>query len=163
MRTLLMLALAWCSTTLLADEPKNLLKPITTPESWRLEQHETATGEMEAGDEEVHFKVTAVDGTNWHVQVFQTDLDLEEGATYTLSYKAKSPDNRGYTIVAMIDEEDYHEIGLHEDLYAANMFREESFTFEATDIVAKKNRIGFVIGDEKGVLIIRDMTLTKKE
>ncbi len=62
----------------------------------------------------------------------------------------------------MVDQEDWHEIGLHEDVYASKTFREESYTFTATDVADKKNRIGFVMGAEKGTLVIKDMTLTAK-
>ena len=65
-------------------------------------------------------------------------------------------------LVATIDTEDWHEIGLHEDLTVDKEVRSSEFTFRATGIVAKKNRIGFVIGDEPGDLIVKEMTLTEK-
>lgn len=163
MRACLLVAMfVWMPVVSLAEEPKNLLKPINKVESWRLEEHEGGKGTMEALEDGIQFVVSEVDGTNWHVQAFQTDLDLVEGKQYTVKFKAMSPESRGYSLVAMIDEEDWHEIGLHEDLYASKQLREESFTFTATDVAAKKNRIGFVLGDEKGTLVIKDMTLTER-
>ncbi len=73
---------------LLADEPKNLLKPINDVESWRLELKDTGVATEEVAEEGIKFTVTEVDGTDWHVQAFQTDLDLQEGAQYTLKFKA---------------------------------------------------------------------------
>lgn len=163
MRVYVLATLSFClPISLQADEPKNLLKPINQVESWRLEEHEGAKGTAEAMEDGIKFIVTEVDGTNWHLQVSQVDLNLVEGKQYTVKFKAMSPESRGYSLVAMIDQEDWHEIGLHEDLYASKQLREESFTFTATDVADKKNRIGFVLGDEKGTLIIKDMTLTEK-
>ena len=56
---------------------------------------------------------------------------------------------------------DWHEIGLHEDLTIDKEVRPFKFTFRATGILAKKNRIGFVMGDETGDLIVKEMTLTE--
>ncbi len=162
MRYLLVFFSAICfSSSAIAEESKNLLKPTAKKESWRLELQETTKGEMESTADEIHFNASEIDGTNWHVQVFQTDLDLEEGKSYTVTFKAHSPDNRGYSLVAMIDQDDWHEIGLHEDLTATKEVREEKFTFVATGVAANKNRIGFVLGDEEGTLIVKDMVLTK--
>jgi len=161
MRLFLLNAISFCiPMALLAAEPENLLKPTNSVDSWRFELVEPAAGDAEATEKGVKFTVTEVDGTNWHVQTFQTDLDLKEGQSYTVKFKAMAPVYRSYQLVAGIDEDDWREIGLHEDLTASKTVSEESFTFTATGVAANKNRIGFVLGDEKGSLVIEDMTLT---
>ncbi len=75
----------------------------------------------------------------------------------------KSPEKRGAHVIAAIDEEGYHEIGLHEEIYAAPVeFKEYSYTFTANDVAKDKNRIGFVLGLEKGTAVVKNMTLTEK-
>jgi Carbohydrate binding domain len=145
-----------------AEDAKNLLKPVNKAESWRLEQHEGAMATLKAGDDAVVIDATKLTGTNWHIQAFQVDLDLKEGTVYTLKLKLAASHPRKVLLVATIDTEDWHEIGLHEDLSVDKEARSFDFTFKATGIVAKKNRIGFVMGDEKGDLIVKDMTLTEK-
>ncbi len=145
-----------------AEDGKNLLKPVNKAESWRLEQHEGAMATLKAGDDAVVIDATKLTGTNWHIQAFQTDLDLKEGQEYTLKLKLAASRPRKVLLVATIDTEDWHEIGLHEDLSVDKEARSFDFTFKATGIVAKKNRIGFVMGDETGDLIVKDMTLTEK-
>jgi Carbohydrate binding domain len=145
-----------------ADDAKNLLKPVNKAESWRLEKHEGAQATLNVADDAVVFSPTKLTGTNWHVQVFQTDLDLKEGKEYTLKLKLAASQRRNVLLVAMIDADDWHEIGLHEDLTVGKEVRPFEFTFRATGIVAKKNRIGFVMGDEMGDLIVKEMTLTEK-
>lgn len=158
---LLAVALCYSANVLHAEESKNLLKPTNLLESWNFEQRDGGKGTVEATETGIKFTVTEVDDTNWHVQAFQWNLDLKEGKSYTLKFKAMSPESRGYSAVGTINEEDWHEIGLHEDLYTSKQLSEESITFTATDVVEKKNRIGFILGDEKGTLVIQDMTLTE--
>ena len=145
-----------------ADDAKNLLKPVNKTEPWRFEQHEGAEGTLKIADDSVVFDVTKLTGTNWHLQAFQTDLDLKEGAEYTLKVKASAAQRRSVLLVAMIDADDWHEIGLHKDLTVNKEVQSFEFTFLATGVLAKKNRIGFVMGDETGNLIVKEMTLTEK-
>jgi hypothetical protein len=143
-----------------AEDAKNLLKPVNTADSWRLEQHEGAQATLKISDGAVVFNATKLTGTNWHIQVFQTDLDLKEGGEYTLKLKLTASQRRSVLLVAMIDQEDWHEIGLHEDLTVDKEVRDFEYKFRATRVVANKNRIGFVMGDETGDLIVKEMTLT---
>ena len=145
-----------------AEDAKNLLSPVNKAESWRLEQHEGAQATLKIADDAAVFNATKVDGTNWHVQVFQVNLDLKDGQEYTLKLKLSASQPRNVTLVAMIDAEDWHEIGLHEDLSVGKEVKPFEFNFKAAGILAKKNRIGFVMGDETGDLIVKEMTLTEK-
>ena len=145
-----------------AEDAKNLLKPVNKAESWRLEQHEGAMATLKVADDAVTINATKLTGTNWHIQVFQIDLDLKDGQEYTLKLKLAASQPRKVTLVAMVDGDDWHEIGLHEDLSVEKEDRPFEFTFRASGIVAKKNRIGFVMGDETGDLIVKEMTLTEK-
>jgi hypothetical protein len=145
-----------------ADDAKNLLKPINKAESWRLEQHEGAQATLKIADDSIAFDATKLTGTNWHIQAFQCDLDLKEGAEYTLKLKAAAAQPRKVLLVAMIDADDWHEIGLHEGLSVDKEVHSFEFTFRATGVLPKKNRIGFVMGDETGNLIVKEMTLTEK-
>jgi Neuraminidase (sialidase) len=145
-----------------ADDPQNLLKPVNKAESWRLEQHEGAQATLKISDDAVVINATKLTGTNWHIQVFQTDLDLKEGQEYTVKLKLTASQTRKVLLVATIDKEDWHEIGLHEEISVDKEVRPLEFTLKATEVAPKKNRIGFVLGDETGDLIVKEMTLTEK-
>jgi len=161
-RLLAILMVLSCPLAAFAEDAKNLLKPINKEESWRLEKHEGAEASLKITDDAAAFNATKLTGTNWHIQAFQVDLDLKEGKDYTLKLKLTASQRRSLLLVATIDTEDWHEIGLHEDLDVDKEVRKFEFTFRAKDVVAKKNRIGFVLGDEKGDLIVKEMTLTEK-
>ena len=146
-----------------ADAAKNLLKDPSKTDSWRLEQHEQAKGTMKTDQDGILFDVTNVDGENWHVQAFLTGLDLKEGKEYTFSYKAKGDPARTIQANAGIDEEDWHNLGLQEDVELTKDWKDYSFTFKAENVAAdKKNRIGFTLGADKGKVMIKDLTITEK-
>ena len=143
-----------------ADAPKNLLKPTNKIESWRLEQNETGKGSVKVDGETAIFTVTEVSGTDWHVQAVQADLDLVEGKEYTLTFQAKADAARSIGINAMIDQEDWHQIGLGEESFLGKEFDTYKFTFRAENVASKKNRISVVLGGSKGIVTIMGMTLT---
>jgi Carbohydrate binding domain len=161
-RLLAMSMMLFCPVVVVAEDAKNLLKPVNKAESWRLEQHEGAQATLKIADDAVVFNATKLTGTNWHIQAFQVNLDLKEGKKYTLKLKLAASRPRKVLLVATIDTEDWHEIGLHEDLSVEKEVRPFDFTFRATGIAAGKNRIGFVMGDETGDLIVKEMSLTEK-
>jgi Carbohydrate binding domain len=146
----------------LEDAP-NLLKPTHKAESWRFEQTDGGKGEMKVDGDAIKFIVKEIDGTDWHVQAVQTDLDLKEGKEYTLKFKAKASVDRSIGVQAMIDQEDWHQIGLGDTAYLGKEYKEQSFTFTASSVVAKKNRISIVMGTDKGDVWIKEMTLTEKK
>src|SRR3954471_24419711 len=97
-----------------ASGADNILKPANKAENWRFEQHEEGKGKIGVDGDAILFDVTNVDGTDWHVQAFQTPLDLKDGKEYTLTFKAKADDTREVDVEAGIDMEDWHMIGLQE-------------------------------------------------
>ena len=48
---------------------------------------------MEDVDGTLVFTTTVVTGTSWHVQAYQEQLQLENGAEYVIRFKMKSPDS----------------------------------------------------------------------
>jgi Carbohydrate binding domain len=166
MRASLCCALLCLSLSVQAEDakaPPSLLKPINVAESWRFEQHEGGKGTMKVEGETVTFTASELDGTDWHVQVFQIGLDLKDGEDYTFTFEAKSPERRAVIIIAGIDQDDYHEIGLHEEISAVSTeYKKYEYTFRADGTATGKNRIGFVLGTEKGSMTIKSATLTRK-
>lgn len=162
MKTFVM-AVALLATVFAFDEPVNLLKPTNKLESWRLEKVGDAKSEMKIDEEAIVFTTTAVDSTDWHVQAVQTNLDLSDGKTYTIKFKAKSPDQISITVNAMIDQEDWHQIGLNEEVSLGKEYKDFSFDFTPNDTVSKKNRISFVLGASKGTVSLKNVTLTAKK
>ena len=146
-----------------AEEAKNLLKDSNKPESWRLELNQQGKGTMTASEDGILFDVTTAGAENWHVQAYVQDLGLEEGKEYTFTYKAKGDPARTIIVGANINEEDWHGIGLQEDVEVGKEWKEHTHTFKAENVAKNnKNRIGFILGTETGKIWIKDATLTEK-
>lgn len=141
----------------------DLLKPTNKAESWRLEQHEQGKATLSVDGDAIVVDVTDVDGTAWHVQIFQTKLDLKNGKEYVLTFKAKAADNREIQAQAGIDQEDWHYIGLDDTVQVPKDWKESKHTFTANNTVEKNNRIGFVLGQAKGKVWIKDVTLKESK
>jgi hypothetical protein len=145
-----------------ADKP-NLGKPSNKAENWRFEQHEAAKGTMKIDGDAAVFETTNTDGEDWHVQAIMTGLDLKEGKEYVVTFKAKGEPARTIRIGGNIDMDDWHAIGLGEDVELTKDWKDYSFTFKAENVAAdKKNRVGFTLGADKGKVMVKDLTITEK-
>lgn len=147
----------------LAEDGRNLLKPINKAESWRMEEHEGGKGSLKIDGDAVVLTSTKVTGTEWHVQAVMNGLDLKEGQEYVLKFKAKADGTNYMGVNAAVDEGDFHQIGLGEQLVVGKTVKENTLRFRAENISPnKKNRITLVVGFETCQVTISEMTLTAK-
>src|SRR2546421_11540067 len=132
-----------------ASAADNILKPANKAENWRFEQHEDGKGKISVDGDAILFDVTNVDGTEWHVQAFQTPLDLKDGKEYTITFKAKADETREGGVEAGSDQEDWHRIGLQEREERGKDWKEYKYTLTANEGTANKSRMGFGLGGGK--------------
>lgn len=150
---------------LAADQAKNLLKDKDPAKaaSWRFEQFEQGQGKMKEDDGGILLDVTHAGAQNWNVQAFLAQLDLKDGQEYTFTYKIKGDPARTIAAIACIDQDDWHAVGLQEDVELTKDWKEHTTTFKADNVAAdSKNRIGFMVGSDTGKVWIKDVTLTAK-
>ncbi len=131
-------------------------------DSWQFELTEGGRGTIAVDGDAIVFRTTKVGLENWHVQAYQIGVDLADGNTYELKFTAKSPDGSTVLVMGIINEEDWHGIGLQEEVYLGENFRDYTFTFTASDVVPKNNRIGFVLGENAGTVEVKNMSLLEK-
>jgi hypothetical protein len=162
MRITLSLIVAFFLLSAPALAAENLLKPTNKADSWRFEQHNEGKGTMAVEGDAIVFTVTQPGADAWNVQVFQYNLDLKDGKSYEVTFKAKADAPRSMNVWAGIDEDDWHNIGLDEAVELTKEFKEFKFTFTPGDVRANKNRIGFIIGGEKGKVSVQDVKLVAK-
>ena len=144
-----------------AQETKNLLKKTNDTESWNFETHEDGKGSIKATKESIVFSSDELPGENWHVQVYQVDLDLKSGTKYKVAFEVRAPKSREISLSAMLNEDPWESIGLDESIYATKEWKKHEFTFTAVDAsTTKQNRIGFRLGEDVGPVEIKNMTLT---
>lgn len=142
-----------------APQAGNLMKPADDPAHWRLERHEAATATISAAQGAIVFDVTSDDGTDWHVQAFQTPIDLKDNTEYVITFKARADADRPAKVQAGIDVEDYHTIGLDEEITLGKEWKDHEYKFTATDTAPMKNRVGFVLGQAKGKVYVKDLVV----
>jgi WD40 repeat protein/serine/threonine protein kinase len=106
-------------------------------------------------------EVTAVDGTPWHVQLVQGFDDLQEGATYTVRFRARADAPREVNLYAQIAEPDWHGIGLNKAVPLTKDWGEYRYEFQAKGLAAQ-NLLVFNVGERTGTVWIADFTLTKR-
>lgn len=159
-------ALAFTCLTVVAfaaDVLPSLLKPTTKIENWELEQHDGAKAAARIDGDAVAITVEAITGTDWNVQLIQAGLDLREGKNYEVSFKAKASASRAIQVYAGVAEDDFHAIGLDELITLTKEWREHRVAFKAEGVAAKNNnRLGFLLGQEKGTVWLKDVTLVAK-
>jgi hypothetical protein len=104
--------------------------------------------------------VTTDSSEAWHVQLFQTGLALKNGTEYVVTFKAKAAGSREIHVVAGIDQEDWHGIGLDETVQLEKDWKDYKYSFTVSEAVEKNNRIGFQLASSKGKVCFKDVTLT---
>lgn len=146
-----------------ADALPSLLKPTAKLENWELEQHDGAKATVRVDDDAIAVTVEAITATDWNIQLIQAGLELKEGKTYEVKFKAKASLFRPIQVYAGVTEDDFHAVGLDELLTLTKEWAEHKITFKAENVGAKNsNRLGFLLGQEKGTVWLRDVTLVAK-
>ena len=97
---------------------------------------------------------------DWHASVGQVFDDLQEGATYTVRFRARADVPRSVPLGAAIDEPDWHGVGLQEVVSITKDWQTYQYEFKAQRLAAS-NRVGFALGDRKGTVWIADFTVTR--
>jgi hypothetical protein len=105
--------------------------------------------------------VTAVDDTVWHMQLAQILDNLQEGATYTVRFRAKADASREIGIYAQRNGvPDWDCIGLNEAVALTDQWKNYEVQFRAKGLAAE-NLIVFNLGQQTGTVWIDDFTVTK--
>jgi hypothetical protein len=105
-------------------------------------------------------EITNVDGTDWHVMIQRLFDDPEEGATYTVRFRARADAPCRVRVAGQNAVPPWHNTGLNADVPLTKEWQPFEFTFQATDLAAW-NRIEFDLGQQKRTVWIADFTLTK--
>ena len=157
-------ALLLAAAEVKSEARANLLKPTNKLDTWRFEQHMDGKGTMTVDGDAIVFDVTATGTEPWHVQATHTGLELSDGKEYVLTFKAKASSDRSVQVNAMIDQDDWHQIGLSEFVDFGKEWKEYKYEFKADQTVkGGKNRVSFVLGGDKGNVWLKDVTLMAKQ
>jgi WD40 repeat protein len=141
-------------------ESPTYLPPTDTYRILALQLTDTAKATLAVEERASRVDVTAVDGTAWHAQLVQSFDDLQEGASYTVRFRARADRPRPIHLYGIIGEPDFHGIGLDVFVSLSENWRDYEYKFQAKGLAAS-NMIQFHLGDQKGTVWIGDFTVTR--
>lgn len=140
---------------------------LATATKWTLE-HPNLDASLTPGDPNtaadgvappIQATVKSVDGTGWHVQTHLVGLDLKEGASYTVRFRAKADQARALHLNAGLDQADWRHIGLDVDADLGTGWKTFTYSFTATQVVPNHSRLAFILGDKTGIVDISDLSI----
>ena len=108
---------------------------------------------------DVRADVTQTDGTDWHVQTHQVGLDLTDGTTYTVTFRAKADKARTMPLGASLDQADWHNVGLTANTALTTDWKPFHYVFTAHDTVPNHARLAFTLGGQTGTVWISDLQI----
>jgi WD40 repeat protein len=137
------------------------LPPAETIPLFTLHLQDTARATLTPEGNGHRIDVTAVDGTDDHVRLAQAFDNLQEGATYTVRFRAKANAPREIGIYAQrngVPDSDC--IGLDEAVPLTDQWKNYEVQFQANGLAAE-NLLVFNVGQRTGTVWIDDFTVTK--
>src|SRR5579883_1085812 len=148
---------AWLAGT--TPPGPSILRTPTDPTSWYMEQRPPAAADLSADGDALLANVTKVDGTAWHIQLEEAGLDIKNGATYTVQFRAKADAQRDLNVYCGIDQDDWHHIGLDRTVPLTPDWQTFTLTFDAENTLPAHDRLTFVLGNQTGKVWLSDITL----
>ncbi len=116
------------------------------------------TGTAAHGTRSLRAQVTAVDGTDWHVQVSQGALNVTAGQLYRLRFAAKASSPGPFNVVVMQNHDPWQLLGLAEQVYPGTDWQTFELVFTATAGDANA-RVGFDFGQKVRTVWIDHVSL----
>ena len=132
---------------------------LSSASEWSIEHQGTSLAAFVPDGAGIKTTISQVDGTDWHVQVHQTGIDLKDGETYTVTFRAKADAARTVAVAAGLDQADWHNIGLGPNAALATDWKPFTYVFTAHDTVPSHNRLAFTLGNQAGAVWISDLQI----
>ncbi len=135
---------------------------------WELENHSNGDVAMEvrpapagrAAAPGMSVTVRSNPGPDWHVQTTLAGLNLKEGATYTLRFRARADKERSVPVNVTLDRSDWRFLGLSAPAKLGPEWRNFSFPFAATGTEEGHSRVVFVVGAAPGRVEVERLSLS---
>jgi len=154
---------------------KNLLRAEQTtdnPQIWTLENNVPAHGTIQVLDalegplgatgKVLRLEVTALGTENWHVQCYQTGVNLREGKSYVLAFWAKADRPRKLVVTSILDQADWHSLGLGSSVDLTTAWKKYVVPFVASHVVPNHGRVSFCLGDALGTVNLANISLRRE-
>ncbi|MCW3098919.1 MAG: hypothetical protein JWL77_4537 [Chthonomonadaceae bacterium] len=131
----------------------------TAPAQGTLQERDALEGPVGTAGRVLRLDVSALGTQNWHVQCYQTGVNLQEGKTYQLSFWAKADHPRKLSVSVVLDKPNYNPLGLATSVDLTPNWQKYMMPFTAQHIVPNHGRVGFILGDALGTVSLAGITL----
>lgn len=118
----------------------------------------TDTATFTDGARSLRAQVTAVDGTDWHVQISQGGLNIVAGQVYRLTFDAKVSSGGGFGVSVMQNHDPWDGLGLWGWADATTTWQPFEYIFTAT-AGDTDGRVGFDLGQSVRTVWIDNVSL----
>lgn len=134
---------------------------ILSAGSWSPEQHGEAKIALTSSADGRGFTadISTITDTSWHIQTHRTSLTLREGEWHTLSFEAKADHKRSVTVTVGKQEPDWHNMGLDKWITLDETWQSYRLPFKAKATEPNLARIAFHVGQDVGIVEIRNLHL----
>jgi len=134
---------------------------------WALETGTSAKGDLKIsedgpkpGKESLHVITTKPGQQNWNLQLHQYDLTLEDGAPYTLTFLAKSDEERNIDMGARLQVAPWRTLA-SKTVKLTTRWERFSFTFIAQDPEPELTRLDINFNNQTGQFWFADISLRR--
>ena len=127
---------------------------LSASSKWSIEHQGTSAADLKTDGLSAQATVGKTDGTDWHVQIHQTGLDLKNDAAYTVTFRAKADTARTLPVAASLDQADWHNVGLDTNAALTTDWKPFSYVFTVHDTVPSHVRLAFTLGNQIGTVWI---------
>ncbi|HSI71828.1 MAG TPA: carbohydrate binding domain-containing protein, partial [Fimbriimonas sp.] len=104
--------------------------------------------------------ITNNTGPVWALQANITGLTMNNGDTYTVTFRGKADRKRPVTLQGTIDQPDWHGIGLNQRIDLDTEWRDYKAIFTVSGAEPGHNRVGFTLGDSIGRVNIANFSVS---
>ncbi|MBN2307349.1 MAG: carbohydrate binding domain-containing protein [Candidatus Hydrogenedentes bacterium] len=98
---------------------------------------------------------------SWSLQVYQTGRNLEAGAPYTFTFRARADAACDIDLSVMLDRAPWHGCGLRERASISEEWQTFSYTFQCVDPEPNHCRVGFNFRNRIGQFALADVSLRR--
>lgn len=153
---------AWAS-----DAPVQTAPVFAANSKWGLGTQGSAKANLAFPDGQNHgqqslmrIEVQKSDNVSWHMELHLSNLDLQDGYDYTLSFKAKAAKPRSATVAVMRDREDYRAVGIQTNFKMGTDWQDYSYSFQGNKVDPGHNRLTFKVGGGADDIWLKDVQIT---
>lgn len=113
----------------------------------------------QTGAPQLDVNVVSNKGPNWHVQAHLGGLNLVSGKQYTVQFEGKADRKVAVNIDSRLDQPDWRFLGLGGSVELGTEWRKYALSWNAVGTEPNHARLGFVLGDVRGKISIRNLTI----